>query len=56
MYFAVSAFGASPVKFVDAEGHHLIGPDPQTLKPMFVEVPTIWALSRIAPDLIPSCT
>jgi hypothetical protein len=53
-YFAVSAFGSSPVKFKDIEGHERIGPDPGKLHPIFIEVPTLWALSHIAPAMIPS--
>lgn len=55
MYFAISPLGSSPVEFVDPhDGSHRIGPDPQKLRPMFVEVPTLWVLSRLLPDLVPT--
>jgi hypothetical protein len=53
-YFAVSPLGASPVEFTDSRGVKMIGPDPSKLMPRFVESPTLWVLSRIAPGLIPS--
>jgi hypothetical protein len=54
MYFAASPLGCSPVEFTDSRGVKLIGPNPKNLNPMFVEVPTLWVLSRIEPALIPS--
>jgi len=54
MYFAVSPLGSSPVKFTGSDGLPMIGPDPQKLNPMFVDIPTLWALSRVAPELVPS--
>jgi hypothetical protein len=53
MYFAVSPLGCSPVEFTDSRGVKLIGPNPKNLNPMFVEVPTLWVLSRIEATLIP---
>ncbi|MCP4847751.1 MAG: hypothetical protein GY899_07390 [Verrucomicrobiaceae bacterium] len=53
-YFASSAFGHTPVTFEDDKGITRIGPDPTKINPMFVEVPTLWALSRIQPELVPS--
>jgi len=53
MYFATSPLGASPVEFTDSRGVTLIGPDPKKLNPMFVEIPTLWALARLEPDIIP---
>ena len=53
-FFAVSAFGTSPVSFKALDGSEKIGPDPGKLKPIFVEVPTLWALSKIAPEMIPT--
>ena len=53
-YFAISPLGASPVEFTDSRGVKMIGPDPAKLAPMFVEIPTLWVLSRVAPGLIPS--
>jgi len=53
-YFAISPLGASPVEFKDSRGVKMIGPDPTKLSPIFVEAPTLWVLSRVAPGLIPS--
>lgn len=53
-YFAISPLGSSPVEFTDREGHTRIGPDPKHLRPQYVEAPTIWVLSQIAPDIIPT--
>jgi len=52
-YFAISPLGCSPVEFKDREGHLRIGPDPQKIEPRFVDAPTLWVLSQIAPDIIP---
>ena len=54
MFFAASPLGCSPVEFIDSRGMKLIGPDPQKLRPQFVEIPTLWVLSRVAPGLVPS--
>ena len=51
-YFAISPLGCSPVQFTDLEGHIRIGPDPQLMKPKNVEVPTLWVLSQIAPEVV----
>lgn len=53
MYFPVSSFGHSPVLFKRETGESLIAPDPQKLKPILVEVPVVWALSKIMPGLVP---
>ena len=50
VYFPVSAFGHSPTKLPDGR----MAPDPKKLHPMFVELPMIWALSRIVPGMIPT--
>ena len=52
-YFAASAFGHTPVTFEDDKGVSRIGPDPQKINPMYVEIPTLWALSRVRPGLVP---
>lgn len=52
-YFAASAFGHTPVRFEDDKGVSRIGPDPQKINPMYVEIPTLWALSRVRPGLVP---
>ena len=31
-----------------------IAPDPLKIDPQMIEIPTIWALSQVAPHLIPS--
>lgn len=51
-YFAISPLGVSPVEFTDSEGHVRIGPDPQQIRPMFVEAPTLWVLAQIAPGMV----
>ena len=54
MYFAASPLGASPIEFTDARGVKMIGPDPQKLNPRHVEIPTLWVLSRVAPEMVGS--
>jgi hypothetical protein len=49
-YFPVSSFGHSPVKV--GPGDYV--PDPRALKPFMVEIPVLWLLSQIAPDLVPA--
>lgn len=51
-YFPVSPFGHSPEK-VEIEGKKYIAPDPDKLDPVMVEVPTLWVLSFVEPELIP---
>ena len=53
-YFAVSPLGCSPVEFTDREGHVRIGPDPKKIQPRYVDAPTLWVLSQISPDIVPS--
>ncbi len=54
-YFAVSPLGCSPVRFTDpVTGASKIGPIPQMIAPRHIADPTLWVLSRLAPDLIPS--
>ena len=53
-YFAASAFGHTPITFEDEKGVTRIGPDPQKINPMYAEIPTLWALSRVRPGLVPS--
>ncbi len=53
-YFALSPLGCSPVKFTDRNGIENIGPDPKQIKPRYVEDPTLWVLSQIAPSFVPS--
>src|SRR5262249_20331444 len=49
-FFPVSSFGHAPVRV--GPGDYV--PDPRSLKPFMVEVPLLWILSRIAPDLVQS--
>lgn len=53
-YFAVSPLGCSPVEFLDRDGTPRIGPDPKQLNPRYVDMPSLWVLSKIAPELLPS--
>ena len=53
-YFAISPLGCSPVEFIDREGTQRIGPDPKQINPRHVEGPSLWVLSQVAPELIPS--
>ncbi len=48
LYFPVSAFGHSPVKI--GAGDYV--PDPRQLKPILVEIPLLWLLSRVMPELV----
>lgn len=47
-YFPVSAFGHTPLR--TSQGG--IAPDPTRLSPVLLEVPTVWALHQIAPDMV----
>ncbi|MFP6855053.1 MAG: hypothetical protein VB980_04660, partial [Opitutales bacterium] len=51
-FFPVSAFGHSPSTFKHGE-QEFIAPDPDKIDPIMIEVPTIWVLSEIVPDLVP---
>lgn len=53
MFFPVSSFGHAPVK-VGPVGNVNYVPDPRRLQPFMVEVPVLWILSRIAPELVGS--
>src|SRR5439155_7088147 len=50
LFFPVSSFGHAPVKV--GPGDYV--PDPRRLEPFMVEVPVLWLLSRIAPELLQS--
>lgn len=53
-YFAVSAFGHSPEKFVDPEtGAEYLAPDPAKLEPYAISDPILWALMKVSPGLFP---
>jgi DNA-directed RNA polymerase subunit RPC12/RpoP len=49
-YFAVSAFGHTPVKV----GEGTYAPDPARLKPFQCDVPLLWALTKLCPTLVPT--
>jgi hypothetical protein len=49
-YFAVSAFGHTPVKV----GEGTYAPHPARLKPFQCEVPPLWALTKLCPALVPA--
>lgn len=51
-FFALSPLGASPIEFTDRDGSRKIGPDPRRLNPLGVDVPTLWVLSKLLPDLV----
>ncbi len=48
LFFPVSSFGQSPVKL--GPGDYV--PDPRRLQPFMVEVPVLWLLAKIAPELV----
>jgi hypothetical protein len=50
MFFYVSSFGHTPLKI--GPGEYV--PDPAKLRPVHVEIPLLWILSRISPSLIKS--
>jgi hypothetical protein len=50
LYFPVSSFGHAPVRL--GVGDYV--PDPRQLKPLGVETPMLWVLSRIEPKLVPA--
>ena len=50
MYFPVSSFGHAPVKI----GAGMFVPDPRRLEPILVDIPLLWILSRITPELVPA--
>ena len=60
-YFPVSSFGCSPevigyVKTPNGEDIPTLSPNPAKLNPILVEIPVLWILSQIEPQLIPSRT
>ena len=36
------------------DGEKRLGPDPGKMNPIDIEIPTLWALSKITPELFPS--
>ena len=53
-YFPISAFGHSPSKLATGSGAGLLAPDPKRIEPIFLEIPTLWALSRLLPQVVPA--
>ncbi len=52
-FFPVSAFGHSPARIESGPAAGLLAPDPRRLDPIQLEIPTLWALSRLVPRLVP---
>ena len=57
-YFPVSSFGCSPEILgysTDAGGRKTpqVGPNPSNISPILVEIPVLWILSQIEPQLVP---
>ena len=52
-YFPVSAFGHSPSRIESGSAMGMLAPDPKRIEPIFLETPTLWALSRLMPQLVP---
>ena len=54
LYFPVSSFGHTPIKTPVAGGRLTVAlPEPTLLKPIFVEVPVLWLLSKFCPQFVP---
>lgn len=54
-YFALSSFGHSPRKLAARDGiTEYLAPDPEKIKPIGIEAPTLWALREILPQFIPA--
>lgn len=54
-YFPMSSFGHTPLPWSGKDA--TIGgatPDPKQIKPMLAEVPPLWLLSQIAPQIVPT--
>jgi hypothetical protein len=55
VYFPVSPIGHSPQKFVPpGESDERIGPVPGMVNPLFPEVPVIWTLAKMHPEMFRS--
>jgi hypothetical protein len=50
MFFAASSFGHTPIK-IKVGQQTKYAPDPTKLQPMFVEIPPLWILSQVCPNL-----
>jgi hypothetical protein len=53
-YFPVSAFGCSPEEIAKdpKTGRRRFSPDPHKIRPQFVEIPMVWLLSQLEPEII----
>lgn len=49
-YFPISSFGHTPEQTSNGQ----IAPDPTRLQPILLEIPTLWVLHQIAPNLFPA--
>jgi hypothetical protein len=49
-YFPISSFGHTPEQTSSGQ----IAPDPKRLRPILLEVPTLWVLNQVAPRLFPA--
>lgn len=49
-YFGLSALGHSPLLLPDGQ----LAPDPSRINPIHVDVPTLWILSKICPQFVPT--
>ena len=47
-YFPVSSFGHPPIRVASGD----VVPDPQHIDPFMVDIPPLWILSQIAPDIL----
>jgi hypothetical protein len=52
MFFSASSFGHTPIRI----GPNEYVPDPAMLAPISVEVPLLWLLSQLRPDLLAART
>jgi len=53
--FPVSSFGCSPERVgKDVNGHPIFSPNPNKISPILVDVPLLWLLSHIEPELVPA--
>ncbi|MGB0370867.1 MAG: hypothetical protein ACPGN3_05900 [Opitutales bacterium] len=54
MYFAASAIGHSPELITEGPMEGYLAPDPRRIRPKFVDIPFLWALSKCEGNLVPS--
>ena len=51
-YFPVRSFGHTPLK-AEINGEFAIVPDPKQLQPMMAEIPPLWLIAQIEPEMVP---